>query len=193
MVRFAVFGMFGLALFLTSFDVARADDATPPTTPKKPVTDVYHGVKVVDPYRWLENGNDAAVQKWDREQNKYARHYLDKLPDPGGAAQTVDRTEQRHLRRLFLLSRTAAASCSPSRCSRRKISRSSSRLASADEPNSARIVVDPNKINAKGRPPSTSTSRRSTASAWPCRCRRAAARKARSTFTRRPPARNWAT
>jgi hypothetical protein len=31
----------------------------PPPSPKRPVTDVYHGVKVVDDYRWLENNNFA--------------------------------------------------------------------------------------------------------------------------------------
>src|SRR6476619_5518473 len=60
--------------------VATLDAAGPPATPEKPVTDVYHGVKVVDDYRWLEDANDPAVRAWSAEQNRYARSYLDALP-----------------------------------------------------------------------------------------------------------------
>ncbi len=51
-----------------------------PATPNKPVTDVYHGVKVVDDYRWLEDFNDPAVRAWADAENRYARAYLDALP-----------------------------------------------------------------------------------------------------------------
>src|SRR5262245_64443834 len=54
--------------------------AMPPESPKKPVTDVYHGSRVVDDYRWLEDWNDPAVQKWSDAQNAHARSFLDRLP-----------------------------------------------------------------------------------------------------------------
>src|SRR5262245_36382579 len=54
--------------------------AGPPATPKKPVTDTYHGVAVTDDYRWLEDWNDQDVQKWSEAQNAHARSVLDKLP-----------------------------------------------------------------------------------------------------------------
>jgi len=52
----------------------------PPATPRKPVTDTYHGVAVVDDYRWLEEGADPEVRKWSDAQNARARAVLDKLP-----------------------------------------------------------------------------------------------------------------
>src|SRR5882672_11032701 len=51
-----------------------------PPTPKKPITDVYHGVSVTDDYRWLENYSDPAVRTWSDSQNRYARRILDALP-----------------------------------------------------------------------------------------------------------------
>ena len=55
--------------------------ADPPTTPVRPVTDTYHGVKVVDPYRWLETDKDSEVKSWSAAENAYARQFLDRLPD----------------------------------------------------------------------------------------------------------------
>jgi prolyl oligopeptidase len=54
--------------------------AQPPQTPKHPVTDVYHGIKVTDDYRWLENFEDPTVKAWAAAENAYARKYLDALP-----------------------------------------------------------------------------------------------------------------
>ena len=42
--------------------------------------DTYHGVRVEDPYRWLENASDPKVQQWSQSQNDRARNYLDHLP-----------------------------------------------------------------------------------------------------------------
>jgi prolyl oligopeptidase len=44
------------------------------------VVDTYHGVRVEDPFRWLENTSDPKVQEWSRTQNDRARNYLDRLP-----------------------------------------------------------------------------------------------------------------
>jgi prolyl oligopeptidase len=52
----------------------------PPVTQKKPVTDEYYGIKVIDNYRWLENFQDPAVQQWIKRENEYSRSILDKVP-----------------------------------------------------------------------------------------------------------------
>ena len=51
-----------------------------PPTPKQPVTDEYFGTKVVDDYRWLEDGADPKVKAWSDAQNARARAVLDALP-----------------------------------------------------------------------------------------------------------------
>ncbi len=53
---------------------------TTPPTPRRPVTDTYHGVAVVDDYRWLEDSSDPDVAAWSALQNAAARSYLDGLP-----------------------------------------------------------------------------------------------------------------
>jgi prolyl oligopeptidase len=52
----------------------------PPATRQQPVTDDYFGHKVVDPYRWLEDGSAPETQQWVAEQLAYSRSILDKLP-----------------------------------------------------------------------------------------------------------------
>jgi prolyl oligopeptidase len=55
--------------------------AAPPETARQPVTDAYHGVKVVDDYRWLEDWSDPDVKAWSAAQNAHARSVLDALPN----------------------------------------------------------------------------------------------------------------
>ncbi len=50
-----------------------------PNTPVKPVFDMFHGTKVVDNYRWLEDGKSPATQKWVEEEMAYTRGVLDPL------------------------------------------------------------------------------------------------------------------
>ena len=64
--------------------VAAASVATAaPPTPTKPVSDIYHGVTVVDPYRWLEDGKNPEVRKWSDAQNVYARNLPRQASRPG--------------------------------------------------------------------------------------------------------------
>src|SRR6516165_4402775 len=52
-----------------------------PPTKKDNVVDVLHGVKIVDPYRWLEDGDSGDVKAWVDEQNKLTQAVLGKVPD----------------------------------------------------------------------------------------------------------------
>src|SRR4051812_50183742 len=72
---------FAIGVILMAIPLAGcAAKSAPPLTAKKPVTNVYHGVKVVDDYQWLENFDDPEVKKWNDEQSAAARAYFSKLP-----------------------------------------------------------------------------------------------------------------
>lgn len=51
-----------------------------PATKKADVVEDYHGVKVADPYRWLEDDNSDETKEWVKEQNKVTEDYLSKIP-----------------------------------------------------------------------------------------------------------------
>ncbi len=53
---------------------------TYPQTKKVDTVDTYFGVKVPDPYRWLENDTSAEVKAWVEAQNKVTFTYLNQIP-----------------------------------------------------------------------------------------------------------------
>lgn len=54
-----------------------------PQTPKDGTVDEYFGVKVADPYRWLENDTSAQTAAWVEAENKVTDAYLNKIPFRG--------------------------------------------------------------------------------------------------------------
>jgi prolyl oligopeptidase len=53
---------------------------SPPPTRADNVTETLHGVKIIDPYRWLEDQDSPETRAWIDSQSKFARGYLDPLP-----------------------------------------------------------------------------------------------------------------
>src|ERR1700730_11964578 len=53
----------------------------PPYSHVENVTEVLHGVPVTDPYRWLEDQESPRTRAWISAQTRYARSYLDSIPD----------------------------------------------------------------------------------------------------------------
>lgn len=77
--RVFVLVLTGCALALLGIGVG-AQKPQYPQTRKVDHVDTYHGTKVADPYRWLEDDNAAETAAWVESQNKVTNAYLEKLP-----------------------------------------------------------------------------------------------------------------
>lgn len=73
-----------ILVLMTTFSVISAQAQIKyPATPKDQTVDDYFGVKVADPYRWLENDTSAATAQWVEAENKVTNAYLQKIPFRG--------------------------------------------------------------------------------------------------------------
>ncbi len=68
-------------LLLLAQGVALAAPLDYPPAPQGNTVDIYHGVKVADPYRWLEDLDAPATRRWVSAQARLARRFLDALPE----------------------------------------------------------------------------------------------------------------
>jgi prolyl oligopeptidase len=77
------------------FHQAVAQDASeitrPPVARVQPVVDDYFGVKVADPYRYMEHLDNPEVAKWMKSQDDYTRRVLGHV---SGRAELLSRIEQ---------------------------------------------------------------------------------------------------
>jgi len=55
-------------------------EVTYPETKKTDQIDEYFGIKVADPYRWLEDDRSAETEAWVKAQNEATFGYLEKIP-----------------------------------------------------------------------------------------------------------------
>jgi prolyl oligopeptidase len=60
--------------------VKTAAGSGPPRAEKRPLEETLHGVKIVDNYRWLEDGTSMDTQKWVADEMAYTQSVLDPLP-----------------------------------------------------------------------------------------------------------------
>lgn len=136
----------GCALLLM-FVVPTQAQTVPPRARIDNVTDEYFGVKVKDPYRWMENLKSDETQKWIRAQADYADRYLQNLPlrdellkrlrEVSAASVQVSQI-RRHGNRFFFLRRA------PDEQDFNLYVREG--LVSSE-----RLLIDPNKVLADGK------------------------------------------
>ncbi len=67
-------------LLLTSSLIVSQTTIQYPAARKSDTVDTYHGTKVADPYRWLEDSDSAESQAWIAAENKVTADYLAGIP-----------------------------------------------------------------------------------------------------------------
>ncbi|MBA3543874.1 MAG: S9 family peptidase [Chthoniobacterales bacterium] len=126
-----------------------ADPQSSPVAEKKPVSTEYHGIKVEDPYQWLENEEDAAVKAWSEAENKQTRAYLDTLPSHAAIAKQLEewyaKTSPSYSSVVARPGLLFAMKFQPPKQQPMLVT-----LASADDLKTEKVVVDPNQIDSKG-------------------------------------------
>ncbi len=129
--------------------LAAAQPPPPPAAPRRPVTDVYQGVRVVDPYRWLENGDDPEVQAWSRAQDGRTRSFLSGLP---GAERIRARVRELVLatRAQYQLSRPRGGTYFAMKLQPPRQQPFVVALSSPDDLASERTVIDPVALDPSG-------------------------------------------
>ncbi len=136
------------ALAMAGAHVARAEALHYPPAPKKPVTDTYHGVTVVDDYRWLEDGNDPAVKAWSAEETALTHRVLDAVPQRAALARRFKELLGSAPVRYFEMYQRGAFFAM-----KRQPPHNQPYLVvmkSAGDVKSERVLVDPNRIDPKG-------------------------------------------
>ncbi len=116
-----------------------------PETKRIAVTDTLHGREITDRYRWLENGDDAAVHEWIDAQNALTRRTLETIP----GRERIRKLLERYLR-------TGSVGAPRRRGSRYFFSK---REGNENQPvllcregldEEARVLIDPNSMSDEG-------------------------------------------
>jgi prolyl oligopeptidase len=143
-----VFPPFAIAIAMSVIASTAIFAAYPPGE-KKPVTDEYHGEKITDEYRWMEDGDSPTVRAWTDAQNQFTRTYLDALPDRAGIEKELTalyaKDTPSHSALVARPGRLFALKFQPPKQQRLLVT-----LKSADDLASEKVVLDPNELEPKG-------------------------------------------
>ncbi len=136
-----------VVLFSSLAVALQKNDVPPlPATPKRPVVDEYHGVKVTDDYRWLEDDKSPQVIAWTASQDRHARAILDPLPLHAAIYEFIKKLENERSPSYYNLETrdgmVFAMNSQPGKQQDVIVT-----LQSADDPDSRRVVVDPSQVD----------------------------------------------
>jgi prolyl oligopeptidase len=76
----ALLAAFGAGQAIGQTCAANGTPLTYPVAKKVDQTDDYHGTRVADPYRWLEDANSAETKAWVDAENQVTQAYLAQIP-----------------------------------------------------------------------------------------------------------------
>lgn len=145
--------LFYLLLMLHS-TIALGQDDTRLPYPKARKTDQldnYHGTKVPDPYRWLEDDRSAETAEWVKAQNQVTFDYLAKIPY---RQQLQSRLEQVYNYPKYSAPSRKGAwfyfSKNDGLQNQSVLYRQKGLDAGADASAKPELVIDPNKLSADG-------------------------------------------
>jgi prolyl oligopeptidase len=80
MNRLSFYRLFIVVFFIESFFVvAQSQQLTYPPAKRVGQVDIYHGVKVADPYRWMEDDSSAELRAWIKSQEELQQNYVSKI------------------------------------------------------------------------------------------------------------------
>src|SRR3982750_3273099 len=66
---------------VNSLSTRSGNTLTYPAARRGDQVDDYHGTKVADPYRWLEDLDSAETKAWVEAENKLTFDYLNQIPE----------------------------------------------------------------------------------------------------------------
>jgi prolyl oligopeptidase len=112
-----------------------------PPAPPGEVIDTYHGVRVPDPYRWLEDADDPATIAWVSAQNALTRSVLDGQPREALV---------RHLTTLYEFPRTGVPTKRGGRCFYTHNPGLEQQPVLYVDDDGSRALLDPNGLSADG-------------------------------------------
>jgi prolyl oligopeptidase len=126
-----------------------ARDAGAPDSPRQNVVEEHYGVAISDPYRWLENTDDARVHAWSLAQDARTRKYLDGLALRKPVFEQLMRQTAAASKRYYALYSAggevfAFLNQPPMQQPMIVV------MGNEADPAKARVVVDPNKLNKEG-------------------------------------------
>ncbi len=127
------------------------EHATPayPETPRRAISNSYHGVAVTEAYRWLENFDDPEVLAWNAAQNRYSRAWLDqaagRAPIEARLRTLYTSTSAEHYAFKTRQSMIFAIKNQPPLAQPLLVL-----LESADDLASERVLLDPNQLDLRG-------------------------------------------
>ena len=79
LLAFSPLFLLAAAVYSTDDSKSSAPLSAPPQAAVKPIAEMFHGTRVIDNYRWLEDGKSAETQKWVAQEMAYTRGMLDRL------------------------------------------------------------------------------------------------------------------